>query len=47
MLGAEDAGDAEEIAVEAECAEEVAGVMGEAAALGDAGRGRWCGRWRD
>jgi hypothetical protein len=37
VLGTEDAGDAEEIAVEAERGEEIAGVVGEA---GGAGEGR-------
>ena len=39
MLGAEDAGDFEEVAVEAEGGEEVAGVVGEAAGFGEGGSG--------
>jgi hypothetical protein len=38
VLGAKDAGHAEEIAVEAESAKKIAGVVGQACALGDAAR---------
>ena len=37
VLGAEDAGDIEEIAVEAECGEEIAGVVGEAGGVSEGG----------
>ena len=45
VLGAKDAGDAEEIAVETESAEEIAGVVGQARTLGDAARGRSVFGW--
>ncbi len=38
VLGTKDAGDAEEVAVEAEGGEEVAGVVGEAGGFGEGGR---------
>jgi hypothetical protein len=39
VLRAQDAGDAEEITVEAERCEQVAGVMGQAGGVGEGGRG--------
>jgi hypothetical protein len=38
VLRAQNAGDVEEIAVEAECSEKVPGVVGKAAGFGEGGR---------
>ena len=49
VLGAENAGDVEEVAVETEGGEEIAGVVGEAGGFGDGGRwdeGGWRQCWQ-
>ena len=46
VLGTKDAGDAEEIAIEAESTEEIAGVVGQTCTLRDAARRRRVFGWR-
>ena len=47
VLGAEDAGAAEQVRIKSESGEQVAGIVGEASSFGEGGRGVRCGVRRD